>query len=136
MKPIILPATAAALLFSSAPSAGISTATQPQLGGALALALAGLALIAAGFFRSRRDAEPAASGDFRPEAADITHQPSFFEENDMTDNVLDPNGSGGAEVIDFTEARLERRLVQRAERVCGRFLQREEEDHAHENLEV
>jgi hypothetical protein len=133
MKPITLPAMAASMLFSSVPSAEISGATHPQLGGALALALAGAALIAAGFLRHRK---PTAQGDVLPAPADTSHQPSFFRENDMTGNSFDPNGSGGGEVIDFTEARLERRLVERAERVCGRYRQREEDKHADESLEA
>ena|SRR5208282_3440726 len=133
MKPIILPAMAASMLFSSVPSAEISAAAHPQLGGALALALAGAALIAAGFLRRR---EPAAPGDVLPAPADTSHQPSFFRENDMTGNSFDPNGSGGGEVIDFTEARLERRLVERAERVCGRYQRREEDNHADQSLEI
>jgi len=152
MKPIILPAMAASLLFSSAPATEISAATTPQLGGALALALAGLALIAVGFARRRN---PNAQGDVHPALAEASHQPSFFKENDMTGNILDPNGSGGAEVIEFPRARrspeeparadglppilgvhLERRLVERAERVCGRYLHREEDNHADESLEA
>ncbi len=152
MKPITLPAMAASLLFSSVPSAEFSAATQPQLGGALALALAGAALIAVGFVRRNKPATP---GDVLPALAEASPQPSFFRENDMTGKIFDPNGSGGAEVIEFTRARrssgttaradglppilgvhLERRLVERAERVCGRYRNREEEDHANENLEV
>ncbi len=152
MKFVILPAMAASLLFSSAPATEISAATTPQIGGALALALAGAALIAAGLARRHK---PATSGDVLPVLADASPQPSFFRENDMTGDSFSPNGYGGAEVIDFTRARrssgaqaradglppilgvhLERRLVERAERVCGRHMHREEEDHANENLEV
>jgi len=133
MKPIILPAMAASLLFSSVPATEISAATHPQLGGALALALAGAVLIAAGFLRHRK---PAAQGAVLPALAETSHQLSFFRENDMTRNGFDPNGSGGGEVIDITEARLERRLVERAERVCGRYRQREEDNHANESLEA
>jgi len=156
MKTINLSAMAATLLFSSAPAAGIPAATQPQLGGALALALAGAALIAAGCFRRRK---PTAQADVLPEAAPESArespQPVFFRENDMTGNSFEPNGSGGAEVIAFPGARrfsgeqaradglppilgvhLERRLVERAERVCGRYQRREEDNHADENLEV
>ncbi len=156
MKTINLPAMAATLLFSSAPAAGIPAATQPQLGGALALALAGAALIAAGCFRRHKTVT---QGDVLPEAApESAHespQPGFFRESDMTGSIFEPNGSGGAEVIAFPGARrfsgeqaradglppvlrvhLERRLVERAERVCGRYQRREEEDHADENLEV
>jgi hypothetical protein len=135
MKPITLPAMAASLLFSSAPTAGISAATQPQLGGALALGLAGAALIALGFVRRRKPAART-QGDVRPVSADPSHQPSFFRETDMTDNSFDPNGLNGAKVIDFTSAQLERGLIERAERVCGRYLNREEEDHADESLEA
>ncbi len=152
MKFITLPAMAASLLFSSVPANEISAATPPQIGGALALALAGAALIAVGFARRNK---PATQGDVLPVLADASPQPSFFRENDMTGNSFSPNASGGAEVIEFTRARrpsgaqaradglppvlgvhLERRLVERAERVCGRYRHREEEDHANENLEV
>jgi len=152
MKFITLPAMAASLLFSSVPSAEFSAATPPQIGGALALALAGAALIAVGFVRRNKPATP---GDVLPVSADASPEPSFFRETDMTNNSLGPNGSGGAEVIEFTRARrtsgtlaradglppilgvhLERRLVERAERVCGRYRHGEEEDHANESLEV
>lgn len=152
MKLITLSAMAASLLFSSAPSTEIAAATTPQIGGALALALAGAALLAAGFARRHK---PATQGDVLPVLAEAPPQPSFFRENDMTGNGFSPNASGGAEVIEFSRARrpsgtplradglppilgvhLERRLVERAERVCGRYRHREEEDHAAQNLEV
>ncbi len=152
MKPITLPAMAAALLFWSAPTAEISAANQPQLGGAMALALSGTALLAAGFARRRTHA---AQGDVLAAPANDTHQTSFFRESDMTSEVLSPNGFGGGEVIQFTRARraaaepvredglspvlgaqLERQLLQRAERVCGRYRNHEEDNHAIETLEA
>ena len=155
MKTINLSAMAATLLFSSVSAAGIPAATQPQIGGALALALAGAALIAAGCFRGRKPAQVDVLPESSPESAHESPQPGFFRENDMTGNSFEPNGSGGAEVIAFPGARrfsgeqaradglppvlrvhLERRLVERAERVCGRYQRREEEDHADESLEV
>jgi len=159
MKTISLPVAAASLLLWSVPAADISAATQPQLDGALALALAGTALIAAGAVWRRRSKTPAPLQPEPPSGQSAFAQPqsSFFRETNMTSQVFGRNNSGGAEVIQFTRAsrarnqiepmradgltpargiELEHQLVERAARVCGRYTHQEGNEHAHEILEA
>ena len=154
MNTISLPAAAASLLLWTVPAADISAAAQPQLDGALALAIAGTALIAVGAAWTRRNKTQAA---FQPEPAFSQPQSSFFRETNMTSQIFGRNNSGGAEVIEFAAARrardeaepmredgltqalgskLERQLHQRAARVCGRYMNQEGNEHAHEILEA
>src|SRR5579862_2984782 len=94
MKAITLTGMAATLLFWSAPTAEISTASLPRLDSALALALMGTALIAAGAAWRRK---PAA---LRPASAVSAKLPNFFIESETARQPF-----GGAEVIELASVR-------------------------------